>query len=222
MTAPATLDGSPDETPVTEHGDRRSARRFGTVVVAAAVVVGLLLGYAGGLLTPRLTRPGDASVEAGFARDMTTHHAQAVEMGLIAFQRGTDQEVRSIGGDIALSQQGDIGAMQTWLRSWGLDPTGSQPRMAWMPDGTDMVRNGLMPGMATPEQMAQLRAAQGKELDVLFLDLMIDHHIGGVHMADALLDASDEPDVVRAAQTMKNTQQTELVNLRNALDRIKG
>ena len=108
MTAPATLGNTPDETLVTEHGDRGSARRFGTIAVAVAVVVGLLLGYAGGLLTPRLTRPGDASVEAGFARDMTTHHAQAVEMGLIAFQLGTDLEVRGIGGDIALSQQGDI------------------------------------------------------------------------------------------------------------------
>ncbi|MFI7573620.1 DUF305 domain-containing protein [Micromonospora sp. NPDC049497] len=226
MTAPSslddTLDGTPDETPVTEDGDRGSARRFGTLVVAAAVVVGLLLGYAGGMLTPRLTRPGDASVEAGFARDMTSHHSQAVEMGLIAFQRGTDPEVRSIGGDIALAQQGDIGTMQTWLRSWELDPTGSQPRMAWMPEGIRMVRNGLMPGMATTEQMTRLREAQGRELDVLFLDLMIQHHIGGIHMVDALLDASDEPDVVRAAQTMKNTQQTELVNLQSALKRIRG
>ncbi|MEW2381781.1 DUF305 domain-containing protein [Micromonospora sp. NPDC047707] len=222
MTAPTTLDSDSGETTATGDGDRVSARRFGTLAVALAVVVGLLLGYAGGLLTPRVTRPGDASVEAGFARDMTTHHAQAVEMGLIAFQRGTDQEVRTIGGDIALAQQGDIGTMQTWLRSWGLDPTGSQPRMAWMPDGTEMVRDGLMPGMATPEQMAQLREAQGKELDVLFLELMITHHLGGIHMVDALLDASDEPDVVQAAQTMKNTQQTELTNLQNALKRIQG
>ncbi|NJP32194.1 DUF305 domain-containing protein [Micromonospora thermarum] len=222
MTAPTSLDSDSGETTATDDGDQVSARRFGTLAVALAVVVGLLLGYAGGLLTPRLTQPGDASVEAGFARDMTTHHAQAVEMGLIAFQRGTDQEVRTIGGDIALAQQGDIGAMQTWLRSWELDPTGSQPRMAWMPDGTRMVRDGLMPGMATSEQMAQLREAQGKELDVLFLDLMIKHHIGGIHMVDALLDASDEPDVVQAAQTMKNTQQTELTNLQNALKRIQG
>ncbi|MER7460888.1 DUF305 domain-containing protein [Micromonospora sp. NPDC126480] len=221
MTA-TTIEGTTDGTPVAGDGDRGTARRFGTLAMALAVVVGLLLGYAGGLLTPQLTRPGDASVEAGFARDMTTHHAQAVEMGLIAFQRGTDQEVRTIGGDIALAQQGDIGAMQTWLRSWELDPTGSQPRMAWMPGGTEMVRDGLMPGMATPEQMAQLRDAQGKDLDVLFLDLMIKHHIGGIHMVDALLDASDEPDVVQAAQTMKNTQQTELTNLQNALKRIQG
>ncbi|WP_433344473.1 DUF305 domain-containing protein [Micromonospora sp. CA-111912] len=221
MTAPTTTDRDLTGGPV-DNGGRPAVRRFGVLVVAAAAVVGLLLGYAGGLLTPRLTHPGDASAEAGFVRDMTSHHAQAVEMGMIAFQRGTDPEVVSIGSDIATGQQGEIGTMQAWLRSWGLDPTGSQPRMAWMPDGEKAVRDGLMPGMATPEELARLRAAQGRELDVLFLELMIDHHTGGVHMIDGILDVSDESDVVRTAQTMKNTQQTDLTNLRAALARLKG
>ena len=88
MTAPVTTDSTPEEIPLTGDGGRGSARRFGTLALAAAVVVGLLLGYAGGLLTPTFTRPGEHSAEAGFARDMSTHHAQAVEMGLIAFQHG--------------------------------------------------------------------------------------------------------------------------------------
>ncbi|MFI6822116.1 DUF305 domain-containing protein [Micromonospora sp. NPDC050187] len=211
-------------TPPAGDGGRGAApaRRWGTVALAVAVVLGLLLGYTGGLLTPEVTRPGDTSAEAGFARDMTTHHAQAVEMGLIAFDQGTDPEVRQIGGDIATAQQGEIGAMQTWLRSWGLDPTGSEPRMSWVPDGGDMVRDGLMPGMASPEDMARLRAAQGRDLDILFLDLMIKHHIGGVHMIDAVLKVTDEPDVVRSARTMKNTQQKDLTNLQNALARLRG
>ncbi|MEU4568146.1 DUF305 domain-containing protein [Micromonospora sp. NPDC023956] len=212
-TTPAAGDGGPGTAP---------ARRWGTAALAVAVVLGLILGYTGGLLTPRITRPGDASAEAGFARDMTTHHAQAVEMGLIAFDEGTDPEVRQIGGDIATGQQGEIGTMQTWLRSWGLDPTGSRPRMSWVPDGADMMQNGLMPGMATPEEMAKLRATQGREKDVLFLDMMIKHHIGGVHMIDEVLKATDEPDVVRSARTMKNTQQKDLTNLQNALTRLRG
>lgn len=224
MTAPTTTEPAPDAAPATDDGGRApgAARRWGTLALTVAVVLGLLLGYAGGLLTPRLTRPGDASVEAGFARDMTTHHAQAVEMGLLAFDQGSDGEVRQIGGDIATGQQGEIGMMQTWLRSWGLDPTGSEPRMSWMPGGTEMVKDGLMPGMATPEQMAALRSAQGREFDVRFLEMMIDHHTGGVHMIDAILDTSDDPEVTRVAQVMKNTQQTDLTNLRNALTRLKG
>ncbi|MEV5763741.1 DUF305 domain-containing protein [Micromonospora sp. NPDC052213] len=215
------IDTAEPASPAPEEG-RPSARRWGTAALALAVVVGLLLGYAGGLLTPRLTRPGETSAEAGFARDMTTHHAQAVEMGLVAFDRGTDPEVRSIGGDIATAQQGELGIMQAWLRSWELDPAGSEPSMSWMPDGTGMVKNGLMPGMATPEEMAKLHAAEGRELDVLFLQMMIKHHLGGIHMIDGILEASDEPDVVRTAQTMKNTQRKDLTNLQNALKRLGG
>ncbi|MGK5673622.1 DUF305 domain-containing protein [Micromonospora sp. URMC 106] len=221
MSIPTTIEASELDGPVPEQR-RPSGRRWGTAALALAVVVGLLLGYAGGLLTPRLTRPGDASVEAGFARDMMTHHAQAVEMGMIAFDKGTDPEVRSIGGDIAAAQQGEIGTMQTWLRSWGLDPTGSQPAMSWMSDGAGLVKDGLMPGMATPEEMAKLRAAEGRELDTLFLRMMIKHHLGGIHMIDGVLDASDEADVVRTAQTMKNTQRNDLTNLQNALERLGG
>ncbi|MEV4465288.1 DUF305 domain-containing protein [Micromonospora echinofusca] len=220
MSIPTMTETSEPAGPAPEQ--RRPPARWGTAALAMAVVVGLLLGYAGGLLTPRLTRPGDASAEAGFARDMMTHHAQAVEMGLVAFDKGSDPEVRSIGGDIATAQQGEIGTMHTWLRSWGLDPAGSEPSMSWMSDGAGLVKNGLMPGMATPEEMAKLHAAQGRELDVLFLQLMIKHHLGGIHMIDGILEVSDEPDVVRTAQTMKNTQRNDLTNLQNALQRLGG
>lgn len=188
----------------------RPGRRWGTVALAVAIAVGMLLGYAAGWLTPTVTRPGDSSVEAGFARDMSTHHAQAVELGLEAFAHATNAGVRTLGVDIATGQQGEIGMMQTWLREWGLDATGSQPAMAWMPDGNASLVNGLMPGMATPAEMAQLRGAKGVEVDRLFLRLMTQHHLGGIHMLDALLTETHDAEVVRAAQRMKTTQQNEL------------
>ncbi|GAA4576006.1 hypothetical protein GCM10023176_46480 [Micromonospora coerulea] len=222
MTASVTTDSAPDETPVAAEGGRGVARRFGTLTLAAAVVVGLLLGYAGGLLTPSVTRPGENSAEAGFARDMSTHHAQAVQLGLMAFQQGEDSEVRQIGGDIATGQQGEIGTMQTWLRLWQLDPTGEQPAMAWMPDGAGLVRDGLMPGMATPAEISKLSGSRGRAFDALFLQLMIRHHLGGIHMIQGILDEGHDADVLTVAQTMKNTQQTDLTNLQAALKRLGG
>ncbi|SDY67608.1 Uncharacterized conserved protein, DUF305 family [Micromonospora pattaloongensis] len=200
----------------------RPARRYGTLAVALAIVVGLLLGYAGGLLTPRLTRPGDASVEAGFARDMSSHHAQAVEMGLIAFRSSSDPAVRQLAVDIATGQQGEIGMMQSWLREWGLGPNRSGPPMAWMSDGAATMKDGLMPGMATPQELERLRTTQGRDHDVLFLELMIKHHLGGVHMVDAIVEHGAESEVIEAATRMKNTQQGELTNMNNLLARLKG
>jgi uncharacterized protein (DUF305 family) len=40
------------------------------------------------------------------------------------------------------------------------------------------------PGMATPEQVAALSRARGRRLDDLFSALMINHHAGGLHMAE--------------------------------------
>ena len=144
--------------------DARKPWRIGLVGLAVAVVAAALLGYAGGWLTPKLTHPGDTSVDAGFARDMSSHHAQAVELGMLAHEKSANPEIRLLGADIALTQQAQIGMMQTWLHEWGLSPTGSQPRMAWMPDGGGTIRDGLMPGMATEAEMAQLRAATEPEV----------------------------------------------------------
>ncbi|ASW56472.1 DUF305 domain-containing protein [Plantactinospora sp. KBS50] len=197
-------------------------RRYGLLALTLAVVVGLLIGYVGGWLTPQLGAPGDNSPEAGFARDMSVHHAQAVEMGMIAFQSAATPGVRIMGGDIATGQQAQIGIMQTWLKEWRLEPTGSEPAMAWMPEGVAALRDGLMPGMATPEQMAQLRAARGTQVDVLFCELMITHHLGGIHMVDGILDQTHDRRVVEIAEAMKATQQTDINNLTDLLAKAKA
>jgi len=209
--------------PVTGNGGRTGRHsRFGTAWLTAAVVVGLLLGYVAGLLTPGLIRPGDTSAEAGFARDMSTHHAQAVELSMLAQERSTNPSVRTLSADIALTQQAQIGMMQSWLRGWGLDPTGTQPRMAWMEDGTDSVRDGPMPGMATDAQRAALRETTGDEFDRRYLELMVNHHLGGIHMADGVLELSDDEDVRWLAQTMVDGQRKEIELIRTLQSQIDG
>jgi uncharacterized protein (DUF305 family) len=210
------------EPPIGDASPTRGAARFGTVWLALAVVVGLLLGYAGGLLTPTLTRPGDSSVEAGFARDMSTHHAQAVEMAMLAHEKASDPDVRQLAADIALTQQAQIGMMRTWLQDWHLDPTGSQPRMAWMSDGAAGLRDGLMPGMATDAEREQLRTATGRDFDVLFLRLMRTHHLGGIHMAQGVLDLSDDGQVRDLAQTMVNSQKKEIDGIQELLTKLRA
>jgi uncharacterized protein (DUF305 family) len=187
-------------------------------VVAAALLV--LLGYVAGIVIPRWQMPSESSAEAGFARDMSAHHAQAVEMGMIAFQRATDPEVRTLGGDIANTQQAQIGMIQTWLANWGLGPNSSVPPMAWMPGGDRSVKNNLMPGMATAAEMAKLRGASGKDVDILFCQYMLRHHLGGIHMVDVLLTETDNRQVVDLATTMKTGQQGEIQVLQNILTRL--
>jgi uncharacterized protein (DUF305 family) len=197
------------------------ARRRGLLWIALTLVVGLILGLSAGLLVPRLRTPGDDSVEAGFLRDMSTHHAQAVEMSMIAHANSTNSEIITLAGDIALTQHGQIGYMEAWLRDWNLSPTGSQSAMAWMPDGAASVVNGLMPGMATPDQLTALRKATGTQLDVQYLTLMRQHHLGGIHMAQEAIQLSHNKDVDWLAQTMVASQQGEITVIDNLLKKLQ-
>jgi uncharacterized protein (DUF305 family) len=196
-------------------------RRRAITLGALAAVFALLIGYGAGWLTPSLRAPGDNSPEAGFARDMSTHHAQAVTMAMMAYPKATNPEVRQLAYDIALTQQGQIGVMQTWLKDWHLEPTGSRPKMAWMPDGAqELSPDGLMPGMATDAQLQQLDAAKGKQVDILFCQLMLRHHLGGIHMIDELLPLTHNKEVRDLAQTMKNNQQGEVVQFQSLLSQL--
>lgn len=197
-------------------------RRFGSVWLAAVLVFGLLVGLALGLLGPRLATPGDDSVEAGFLRDMSTHHAQAVEMSMIAHANSANPGVVTLSADIALTQHGQIGYMQAWLSEWHLSPTGSAAPMSWMKDSSGSVRNGLMPGMATPAQMAALRKATGKTLDVEFLTLMRQHHLGGIHMAQEALQESDNDDVTWLAESQVRGQQGEINLIDSMLKQLQA
>ncbi|HEY1177752.1 MAG TPA: DUF305 domain-containing protein [Phytomonospora sp.] len=195
---------------------RQHLRQRPLITLALAVVLALLVGAAVGMTLTKPASYADDSAEAGFARDMIGHHAQAVNMGMMEYRNGEDPDMRRFGYDIGLTQQAQIGIMQTWLSDWGLDPTSTEPAMEWM-DGEMTLVDGRMPGMASPEDLAALDAARGKESDVLFAQLMIQHHLGGVHMADAVLARTDDTRVTHLAQVMKNGQQSEIDALRNKL-----
>ncbi|MBU1588552.1 MAG: DUF305 domain-containing protein [Actinobacteria bacterium] len=186
------------------------------LLVAASLVIGRLSA-------PQQSTPTDTSAEAGFARDMQVHHAQAVEMSLTVRDLTTDPEVRLLAYDIATSQSQQSGQMFGWLNLWGLSQTASQPAMTWMTlpaldggghemeMGTDTdAPPATMPGYATPEQLAQLRAATGVEAEKIFLTLMIAHHKGGVEMAEAVIARSTNPVVVALATSMAQAQTSEI------------
>jgi uncharacterized protein (DUF305 family) len=197
-----------------------------------AIVVAVVLVVAGAFLLGRVTigaapTPTSDSAAAGFLRDMQVHHAQAVEMALLVRDRTDDETVRTIAYDMAVTQAGQSGAMYGLLDAWGLSQHSSLPAMAWTEqpaldgsdDGHEMGDDAPagMPGMATPEQLAALRAATGDDAVRLFLELMIPHHEGGLEMADAVLARTDVPQVVSLATGIRRAQQAEIVVMQDLL-----
>ncbi len=116
-----------------------------------------------------------------FMQDMIPHHNQAVQMSALVAERTNNPELIEIAGKIDVSQADEIEFMQGWLAERGEE----------VPDPTAhhaMHMSHEMAGMATPEQMAELAAAESAEFDRLFLTLMIAHHEGALTMVEDLLE----------------------------------
>ncbi|MEU0164122.1 DUF305 domain-containing protein [Streptomyces iakyrus] len=190
-------------------------RRAPVIVLACivlAVAAGLALWWRTAEGTANAATPGDRSVEAGFSRDMAVHHQQAVEMSFIMRDRTENEEVRTLAYDVTNTQATQRGMMLGWLETWELNKTSSQAPMTWMGHGSmyEAKDGSLMPGMATNTQIDQLRKANGKDAEILYLQLMTAHHKGGIDMARGAVKMADDEKIKRLAQSMVNGQQSEM------------
>ena len=190
-------------------------------VIAVAFVVGrfTILGQA----APAPATPASDSADAGFARDMQVHHAQAVEMAMEIYRKTEDDELRVLAYDIATGQSAQRGEMYDWLVQWGL-PQSGEPMMSWMPGhaGMEMTDEQMrqMMGMASDADLASLRAATGTPADCQFLSLMITHHEGAIPMAEAVIELGTDARVKTVAQAMIDGQTAEIQAMQSMQTRL--
>ncbi len=197
-----------------------SSKTLRLIAVAASVL--LVVSAATGCSTPddepAAASPGTPSdSDAGFSRDMAAHHAQAVDMAERIRARTADPRLRSLATDIVLTQQAQIGRMQGWLELWGEPFTSTDPPMGWydgatteMGHDTDSGAMGAMPGMAGPADLAALDSLDPADAEVRFLELMIDHHRGGVQMAEMVLSTGPTEAVGNLAESIVVGQNAEI------------
>ncbi|MBO0872118.1 MAG: DUF305 domain-containing protein [Pseudonocardia sp.] len=207
------------------------------VLVAGGALALLLLGAAAGLLiglpgsSGVPASPAPDSVDVGFAQDMTVHHEQAVQMSTWERDHTADPQLRQLAYDIESGQSRQIGHMQGWLGLWGASSLPTGPFMRWMPSdmsgmsgmsghgATGSTGAGVtrMPGMATDEELRQLRTSTGTAMDTLFLQLMLRHHQGGAGMLSYAAHAATQPDVRNLAAQMLTAQTNESEYMRQLL-----
>ena len=73
-----------------------------------------------------------------------------------------------------------------------------------------MLADGRMPGMATTQDISRLRTLSGREVEVLWLQLMVEHHRGGVLMAQAATELVEAPYERRLATSIVESQTAEI------------
>jgi uncharacterized protein (DUF305 family) len=133
-----------------------------------------------------------------YVQDMIIHHRQALDMALLAPTRANSPKLKSLADRIKAAQGPEIQFMTTWLGQQG------QPA----PD--HHAAHADMPGMATPEQLEALKAATGKPFDKLFLELMINHHLGAIKMSEKVLTSGSHIRIEELATDVSVTQTAEI------------
>ena len=206
-------DGDDAARPAPDRPAWRPVALFGLAIVAVLVIAVLAGSLVGSTPTP------DAdSVDVGFAQDMSVHHRQAVEMAAWERDNTRDPALKQLAYDIESTQNQQVGRMQGWLGLWEMPPLPTGTHMAWMADDPSMAgHSGMdasggmdrMPGMATSDDLRRLRTTTGPAMDVVFLQLMLRHHQGGVGMLQYGRAHAEISEVRNLADQMLTSQSVE-------------
>ncbi len=164
-----------------------------------------------------------SQADVDFMVGMIAHHAQALVMSSFAETNEADPIIQVLAGRIINAQNDEIQIMQDWLRRR------DQVVPHIMIEGSSLMIHGAdhhgthMPGMLTDEQLKELESAQGKDFDRLFLEYMIMHHEGAVHMVKELFKidgAITGDDTYRLASEIHVDQVTEINRMKLMLDNL--
>jgi uncharacterized protein (DUF305 family) len=116
------------------------------------------------------------------------------------------------------------------LTAWDLPSTGEGAPMTWMGEdvnqpmpgskaGEDPVHtmDGMMPGLATDEEVAALSSLPVDQMNIQFLTLMIRHHQGGVMMAASAISRAKTDQVQEFASAIAASQRAEIAQMEEML-----
>ena len=144
--------------------------------------------------------------------------------------RSEDIGVQQLGLRISLSQTQEIAFMERWLTARGEPTVDESLHMHHAMDHGDMDHSEMsmsdpsdtpiMPGMLSPAQMVELRASDGAKFDQLFLEGMIEHHLGALFMVDQLREnpgAGEDPILSGFLNDIYADQSAEINRMRRML-----
>jgi uncharacterized protein (DUF305 family) len=227
MRSPARLDDSDpglvdDQRSADESLSDESAQRLlrlVLIVLVTAVVTGLFAAAAIWALGADDEPPAPMNaVDVGFLQDMLDHHDQALLISNLYLEDNADGDAAPYAREVIMFQTRDIGWMEEWLADDGYargEP--GRTAMEWMDEPTSVAE---MRGMQTPERLQELAAAEGTDADLLFFDMMTDHHLGGVHMADHAAANGARDEIIEFAESVSRNQRIEVVEYQRAMERL--
>jgi len=139
--------------------------------------------------------------ERAFIEGMIPHHQEAVDTANEVIARGgTTAEIKSLVENIVIAQETEIADMKQWYLDWY---------------GEVYVDNGAYMPM-----MRELGNLSGSELDRVFLEDMIGHHMGAIMMAQSVQPYIEHEEISELTKAIAITQSAEITEMKQMLETL--
>lgn len=152
-----------------------------------------------------------------FIKEMTPHHAGALQMAEMATERASDPQVKDLATTIAAAQGPEKELMADMAAAWDVPAPGADMSGG----GHDAQGGAAMPsagmGADMADEMAALEAASGAAFDREFLTRMVAHHQGALPMAQAEVADGMNPQAKQLAQEIIDSQTAEIKTMQELL-----
>jgi uncharacterized protein (DUF305 family) len=141
-----------------------------------------------------------------FLQMMIPHHQQAIDISNIALKTSKDSELLALASAIIKAQTAEIVQMKSWLKD---------------ADATSDMGHSMsgMGGMLDDSELSALSAATGKTFDKFWLEGMIGHHDGAIHMTSMIQDANNS-EIKSFGENVVKDQSAQIEQMRVMLKRI--
>ncbi len=142
------------------------------------------------------------ATEKDFLTEMIPHHEEAVVTAKEVLARGaTTPEIKTLVEGIVTAQEKEIADMKTWYEAWYGTP--------YTPSGK------YQPMMRDPTKLS------GAELDKVFLEDMIMHHMGAIMMAHSVQGVTEHTEVETLSKAIIESQSKEIQLMRQLIETLK-
>ncbi|MBA3320581.1 MAG: DUF305 domain-containing protein [Pyrinomonadaceae bacterium] len=138
-----------------------------------------------------------------FIDTMIAHHQSAIDMARPAETKSQRAELKAFARKIVEDQEREIAEMKRLREQW----------YAGKPQAMNMELPGMMDSMRGMD-MNRMNAATGNEFDLMFIDMMTQHHTGATTMAREALMKAEHPEIKRIAQGIISAQEREIAQMK--------
>ena len=144
-----------------------------------------------------------AAYDLQFLDSMSKHHQMAIDMAKQGHDKFMHAELKEMAKRMVEDQEREIAQMKQWRDQWY---PGAAPA-----DSTQMPGTASMNMDMTHMQMAIRHTRRpGKQLDLMFIEMMIPHHQGAIEMARDAMAKAEHQEIKDLVQKMIPEQQKEI------------